>query len=51
MDLLTTFGSFLLAPLLLFSPGTDISLLCLAGLLPLAVVTFVREVIRWCLSL
>lgn len=51
MDILTIFSNFLFAPLDLFVPGSDILYLCLAGLVPLCVVVFVREVIRWCMSL
>lgn len=51
MEILTNFSSFLFAPLELFVPGSDILYLCLAGLVPLCVFVFAREVIRWCLSL
>ena len=51
MEILTIFSNFLFAPLDLFVPGSDILYLCLAGLVPLCVVVFVREVIRWCMSL
>ena len=51
MEILTTFADFLFSPLDLFASGSDILYLSLAAIVPLCVVVFVREVIRWCMSL
>ena len=49
---LQSFADFLFAPLDLFiSLDSPVLILALAGICPLAVVVFCREVLRWCTSL
>lgn len=49
---LQTFADFLFAPLDLFTAlDSPVLILALAGICPLAVVVFCKEVIRWCTSL
>lgn len=51
MDVLVVFADFLLAPLRALTPGSSITWLVLAGLVPLAVFQMVRSVFHWCMSL
>lgn len=49
---LQTFADFLFSPLDLFtSLDSPVLILALAGICPLSVVVFCKEVIRWCTSL